>query len=437
MRNALVLGIGLLSGVLFSVAGAFPVYADTLSSMTISSTHENNSGGSHVYTIRLGSGLTGLVSEISTMFAITNRASATAVGLQLQECTDNTYFSCTDPGGGTPQVTAVSGNIAVTQYFTSLNNAVNLNSAKYYQIVLSFSGGVTTDTFDVYGSATNTNQSSCLQSSGSWSSLSECFYILNGVNTDTDTSFTSGLSPVQASTTASTNVNFTFSYHAVASHNISEYAIFIRDDTTNSTIGPITGSASSGDHNVSRNITLTSLHRYTWQAYICNSSGTCYGGPAPFFYVVGNGGFLYTPTFTGTGTPPVINYDQYFDASQISESNSTSSLPTTIGSFFNIPAILASRVPFGWIYQLKESYDGAFASSTATSTASVVLDFDSIDIATGTRDILGHDLVLFSTSTVTQFFPPTVLVIFNALGSAALYLTLAGYVFRRVSFMFV
>jgi len=440
MRNALVLRAAVIAtGLLLSFAGAFPVYASsTMYSQTISTGTTSplkNTSPSVTLTQRVNDygiyDLTGVMDEFSVMYELIQTAT-TSVTIPYQ-WVDGTNFLCTG------NISIPAGSSAGThQIFIPCSVTFDpTDGSKQHAFRFNVNSDPGVSNIRFRGSPTDTyGGGNCQGSTVSCNTAYDLFFILNGIQTSSDTSYTSSLSPTQASTTATTQVRYSFNYHAAAAQNINSYAVFFRDDTTGTTIGPITGSASSGDHNVSNTITLTALHRYTWQAYICNSSGTCYGGPAPFFWVQGNGGFLLS-SISGSTTPGVINYEQYYDYTQINEGNASSSLSSTIGSFFNLPALLSDRVPFGWIYQIRDAYDEALASSTGSDPGSVILDFGSADLSTSTRAILPEPITLFSTSTVTEYFPPTALAALNLLVSASLYLLFGGYVFRKVSVMFV
>jgi len=98
-------------------------------------------------------------------------------------------------------------------------------------------------------------------------------------------------------------------------------------------------------------------------------------------------------------------------------------------SFLNVPALLRTKVPTAYVYDIVTLVKGLDSSSTS-SLGSVSFDF--AVIGSGTPLSLGGTVTLFSTSTVSQLFPSGLLSVLRFLMVSVIYVSGAMYVFRKL-----
>lgn len=165
---------------------------------------------------------------------------------------------------------------------------------------------------------------------------------------------------------------------------------------------------------VSKTITLTDGHLYTWTATICDSSGSCYG---------------QTDSVFGVGSASVGTLDTYFGNPTVDVGNATT---TDFLGIIPLFAKMANIVPFGYIPQLA----GLWASSTNDITNSagfplVDIDLSSLGIGTGTPfSNIGYRFTI-STSTIMNLMTPTIYTLLMGMQTVAIWIGFAFYVYRR------
>lgn len=375
----------------------------------------------------LGSGLSGVVTDVS--FEINFPVTVThtyRMDLQLVECSTNSLNTSAGPvctaSGSTIATSSVNLNgvsAGTNQFFANWNNGngATLNSSKYY--FLTFQPSPYNDTQAGYlkGSASNSYAAGSLSAFSGESSISpllDAFFILNGVTTGSDTSYTTLNWPTQASTTASTQVNFNFSYHAASAQNISSYGITVYNVSQGNQF-TVTGVAGTGDATISRTLNLISSNTYRWTAYVCNADGTCYGGAQNQFSVVTsvfNVGTLNIGTSTGLVYPigtssglivaPVGSGVNLPADTGITETNASSSINSYAQSFLNFPAFMGRVFPFSWMYELGAMIQQSSSASSSFPTWEV--DFSNASTTYGGEllDDVGS-IPILSTSIVETF----------------------------------
>lgn len=267
----------------------------------------------------LGTGLTGVLNSVTTKIYSASPVTTTMT-FEFWECTSGTDVegngTCSiKEGGNFLASVAISAGTSTVQY--NFSNGYSLDPTKYYAW-----GTAVADDVRLVGSTANTwSGGACEPVTGqgpfNCDPLSDLYFLLVGTQTVTDSSYTSNFKPNTGSTTAQTTVHFQFDYHAVTGDNITSYLMAIFDNTANTNF-TLNGSASSGDHSVARNVTLSSGHKYTWSVSVC-SVDTCFGGSPSTFWVVstssvpvGNGTVGNTPTTTtsvGTNSDNVNSFD--------------------------------------------------------------------------------------------------------------------------------
>lgn len=429
MRKALVFSIGLLT----TLVGAFPVYADTtLYSQTISTAVASSSAGQNFIDIRLGSGLTGIAHEVSVKFGISNYTTASAVSMDLCSYTDAAYSANQVCAGDVDIIASLTGPRAVAQYFVNTAVPFTLNPSRYYVINL-YMDNFSLEKWILTGSAAEVySGGDCLYNGGGGiTGIKDCFFVLNGVQTSSDSSYTTNIQPTNASTTATTQVYTSFTYHAAAANNITSYSMLFTDLTSPQSF-TIEGAASTGDATISQVISLASGHTYNLVVYICNNSGSCYGGPVNTFSVVASN-FSIGTTLPGilSGTSTINNLPLPI-ITNINDNNASSSLQTAINTFSNVPGYFAERVPWGYLFEIRDIYT---AASTSTSEfGAITIDFaNASGLSSSTKSWLPSSLTVISTTSIAYYFNGTALSGANTLLAAIGWIGMMGYWFRRAT----
>jgi len=436
MKKALILSLFItLSSGLFSF-----VYADDAIYYQNTFNQSTNALTSGVITgQQLGTGLTGHLTGFSLNTIVNGSIGTGVLNFNIYS---GTNADCT---AGTATIQAniainITGQTVGTKYqnVVTLATPINLDPSRYYCI-----GAVTTySNVLLAGASTNlyTNGicSAVIGSSGTGScgSAVDLQFALYGTQTASNHSYTVINYPLVGSTTASTQVAVSFTYHAVSADNITSYALLF-SDLTQSNSFQISGTAATGDATVNQTLSLTTGHNYNLTAYVCNNSGTCYGGNNTTFSVVTQGGSILNVGAATTSTLglPATSYGFNLpDANIINDATASSSAQTGIRAFINIPGLLATKVPFGYIWDIRQLYVSAATSSSVYS--GVVFDFQSLDISTTTKSFLPARFEVFSTTTVTYYLNGTILALFNTLAAAAVWLALLAYAFYRIKTVF-
>jgi len=402
-----------------------------------------NTGSTNVTYQQLGTGLTGVVNEVSFKLDF-GVLPATPLGVEIVQCDNNgnPLNTCTNA------VTIFNDDITIsststTQYFSENDSGYTgqLDPSKYYFLVIFANGGTLNTRY--YGSPTSEyTGGDCIRYNAgvanACTNVADLFFVLNGVQTTSDTSYTWLLQPGNASTTASTQVSTSFRYHAVAANSITSYAMVFYDITQDESF-TITGAASTGDATISRILTLTSGHAYSYNAYICNDSSTCYGGGTVFFSVVSSTYSIGTtqtnsPISTSTGllTPTGVGSELPLPTI-ITDANATSSVSQGIQSFGNIPALLSNKYPFNWIYDIANAFNNAGTTTSSDSFVDWSIDYSSFNstLASSTmaKGILPSRFTLLSTTTYSTYISDSNRELFKNIMKMAMYVGLAIQVY--------
>jgi len=392
------------------------VEAATLAGQSIDSS--NSSSGFRAVYQTLGNGISGVADQFS--FKMSSN-SVTSGNFDFISCTANDYNPSTNSCTGITSVVSTNFTtaIATTTYFITFTEKT-LNSSLYYVVIIQPGNNS-----QFFGSSSNLYSggvAGVLSGGVSLSPVVDLYFFLTGAQTVFDTSYTSNLSPANASTTASTNVNLSFDYYAAVSNNIDKYYINLNDLSfiaTSTGDIELSGTASSGSHSVSRTITLTSGHTYGYQATVCSTStGICYGGAVTSFSVVNDD--IYA-ALIGT---------------ELEEATTTNSIATAIfRRFFDFKA----KPPFSFIGQVYSAWRNAedsYQNSTSSlPTFGVNLTNASTNIASTSIITPYFDLPNFnvvSKDVILVYLPQATLNFFLTLQIIGFYASLIWYVYRRV-----
>lgn len=424
------------------------------------SSNANNTGfvnlqgsSGRTYGQHLGTGLSGIINEVSLYLDL---GAVPTVDLQLlvTQCDNDTVQWNT---GNCLNYTEIfkayfrPSSTSTTQYFIERNQDNTgadggygttgvLDPTKYTYIQITGNGG--TVSTRLYGTNSNLwSGGNCdYWFSGSWGNscgITDLFFILNGVVTAYDTSHTYNLQPAMGSTTVSTQVTTGFQYHAVASQNITSYAMLFYDVTQDSSF-TITGTAATGDSTISRIITLTSGHAYNYNAYVCNSTGTCYGGPTVTFSVISSSysiGTTNTNSITSTSTllTPTGVGSIIPSPNIIADDNATSSATQGIQSFGNIPALLSNKYPFNWIYDIANSFNNQGTTTSSDSFPDWSIDYGGFNTTYAStslaKGILPSKFTILSTTTISTYISDSSRELLKNIMRMAMYVGLALQVY--------
>lgn len=342
------------------VCGTMPNFgfAAVITSQDVHSDSVINGSAFTFHSQTLGTGLTGNLASISLWLekALGSRATTT---LQLQECPDNTYTSCTATSTGNIASMASSDKIYVSsaaQYFYNFQADFPLNASKYYQFLVQMSPN---DSLRVYGSnsaASYTNGAYDLDTA----TLKDAYFFLFGSANLVSQSITIN-NPTYGEVIADTdNVLFDFDYYInsvtydkagftlVDNTSLQSFDTSSLEDTVNS----------SGSSNYSAYVDLISGHNYTWTPYLENSSTTArtYGSPTLFFAgSQGNQSIPNSPTPLWNGCTNILCPGAIFSTSTglLTWNGGTTTSP--FGPFGEtLDSLLANKAPFSYLYDIKQ-----------------------------------------------------------------------------------
>jgi len=106
--------------------------------------------------------------------------------------------------------------------------------------------------------------------------------------------------------------------------------------------------------------------------------------------------------------------------------------PNTLNNYTTFTAMLETKFPFSWMYQVQTAITGLTASSTSNfQTASLNLASLGVGSTTAIGNIL-PDVDVLSTTTIEKFMPSGMWSSIQALIAAALWLSLGLYIFYEV-----
>jgi len=117
--------------------------------------------------------------------------------------------------------------------------------------------------------------------------------------------------------------------------------------------------------------------------------------------------------------------------SALNDTNATSSIEDSFASLANIPGYFARKVPWGYIFDIKDVYTAA--ATTTSDFGTIYLDFSDTRISTGTRSWLPGRIAVFSTSTIGYYFNGIALDGANTLLAAAGWIMAIVYWYKRAT----
>jgi len=170
-----------------------------------------------------------------------------------------------------------------------------------------------------------------------------------------------------------------------------------------------------------------------WVGYPWFSSGSKTGVP----YTNANFADVWINGNTDVGAPvsPPVSFGPTVlnNLTLITDANASSTLATGnagLNAFTGITAFLQSRVPFGYVWSIRDLFVNA--ATTSTDFGTLRFDYSDTRISTTTRAFLPGNLAVLSTSTVTSLFTPSLLAAFNSVISASILVGWLIFAFNRI-----
>jgi len=130
------------------------------------------------------------------------------------------------------------------------------------------------------------------------------------------------------------------------------------------------------------------------------------------------------PSTTPTFAQSVIN-----SIAGVTDANASSTATSKFPDFTNIPGFFADRVPWGYLFSIRDAYNAAATSSSGF--ADITINFASSSLSTTSRMYLPSSITVLSTSSVTYYLNGVALDAANTLLAAAGWVALIMYWFKR------
>jgi len=405
-------------GCILTLVGAFPVHADVLSSYGVDTIKSDGNSGGYIF---LGNGLTGIPSYVQIMASTTDGGNHGTGSVAIAQCPSAISLSgCFVYASMVAAGTITPNKGVVTTFFNA--PTTSMQSTAYYYISFSAMSNAKN-----YGSADGsslpgvwckniTDPTACTIPNTD-ANITKAWFVLGSSDTvPLQAQVYEVLEPDQFEVTASSDVTIEFTY---LNTNYDKVGIEVIDQSNNLLVLQ-TGeqnAVQSGLYSYGNVLSLTANHAYRIRGYLRSTAGTSTTiyGPYRDFSTVSD------QFFTATST--LIN------VSQVTNDNATTSLGTAFEAFGNFPSYISNKVPFGYIWEIRDIFRNA--ATTSSVYGELAVDFDAMSLATGTKDWLPSRVVFFGTTTVTTYLTGTILGAFNLLSSAALIILWLMYVYKR------
>lgn len=223
-------------------------------------------------------------------------------------------------------------------------------------------------------------------------------------------------SPANGDTTSSNIVSFEFDfYNNDTDEQPMAYAgIDVRDMTVAYEYAPVEQDIIiSGIGSFSTIMNLEENHLHLWRPYLRNSDSTR---------------IVYGQWYSFDVVGPSAPFESFIDPETGLPINATS---TSFWDFLNVPNLLKTKAPTGYIYQIGTMFS-EISNIPSTTTPSLTLSF----VAATSSMTTFQNVEVFSYDTVTQFIPDPMIVILRTLMVATLYIGLAFGIIHNSHNMF-
>lgn len=277
-------------------------------------------------------------------------------------------------------------------------------------------GSIAQKTFDTYVSGADNYDWDYFDTSGN-ATTSDPIMTIWGFDLDdpvdgggTNPRIIEQISPLNGEQTASTLVNFQFSYYN--DDTVGYAGAEIKDLTAGFEYAPIEeASLASGQNTFSQYEQLAEGHLHLWRPYLRTASST-----TPFVF---GSWYSFEVVSDSASSSPYIPFDP----------DGSLATSTVVGRFFSNQGLLASRPPFSYFYDVAGYISQLDSSDTESSFPVLALDFSSSSLPMGT-------LTLLSSSTVSSFAGSSSVSLFRTLMAAAIWLAFGSMVFFQVKHLF-
>lgn len=316
----------------------------------------------------------------------------------------------------TPQATVVGWNSYFLDTPVNLLDAYTAGGATVHVRMVQDTGG---NFGPVYHS--NMNLYSARYSYAGGDNVSDPIMAIYGIDLDdvgvnTATRIISQDAPANGDTTSSDVVEFDFTYYNNDTDDepVEKAGIEVRDMTGGFEYAPEeTDINASGEADFGTLMALQENHFHLWRPYLRNASSTriIYGQWFSFDVV-------------GVSAP----FESYIDPETGLPINASS---TSFWDFLNVPTLLKTKAPTGYIYQIGQTLS-ELNEIGATTTPTLTMSFVS---ASSSMTAL-KNVDLFSYAIVTQLIPSGLISILRALMVATLYIGLAFGIIHHSHNMF-
>jgi hypothetical protein len=140
----------------------------------------------------------------------------------------------------------------------------------------------------------------------------------------------------------------------------------------------------------------------------------------------------YINTITTTGLPSNISFFNEYATASVASSSLVST--TNFLSFINVPQLLATRIPFAYIFQIYEDIAGDLTSSTTADqsfpNSTFSMQFPTSFNANGLESSTSISINYFSTSTFTEIMSQSTLSVVRELLGAIVWVELGFFLWR-------
>jgi len=375
----------------------------------------------------LGTGYTGYVDTLSFSYRRTtsgflsivmspqivsidnsNATAMTAYNAQTNPVTVGNYPTLTVEA--TLSVVDTNTGVHDSGIVTSTTTPILLNPDKTYFLIANTSTGRGDHGLSFYGTPSSWAYGEYIASD---TNIGAMYMHWSGFDVDPDasTGIRQIISPSQITPTASTTVNFQYTYYYGLDPRDVEYAgIEIRNLTDQQDLlAPEDIILASGLSTYDNNLTLASGKYYLWRPYLRSEDGIQYVGQ-----------WL---------SLEVLTYSADIELLPTDFNSATSSIASNIANrFLGQQGYLAGKFPFAYFY------DVASLLNTLDDTESEV-NFPTLTLSTASSSV-PLTLVIFSSSTVSQYAGSSNVSIFRTLMGAVLWLAFSSMIFFTIKGIF-
>lgn len=374
----------------------------------------------------------------------------------LTDCTSNTHVVLHQELHDTP--TLLDGTSALIQ--VDLDTPILLSTSTFYALHIwaDSSGPLPDPKPSLHGTTTNAypagvcdDDDNPVNGFASSPLINDCLFIIFGSGPQGSGTQTYNHSPADGATTPDDLVTLSFDYYARPADSVDSWEIALVDLTDASTTvaiydGLLTDFPSG---TISLDRYLIENHTYSYRTLLFDSSDSSQHGILSTYFSVIDGSNQYNDIYGDFGNDLIDDLPDFDDCDSVGFPENIgcylgvaiqrgllilfSPSDTSKVQFATLDDQLAEKLPFAYIYDLKDIYDLATGIS-ATTTPKGIVDFDSLSLSTSSEQYgIYPDIVeFFSTTTITRFLPASLLSLIRLFIVALLWLGFATMVFFKI-----